>query len=86
VLSAGLSRCGSKEVELVGTQGGGDRRARYGSVTALPPRTLPELAALADRGIRPEVTDPVRAAAEIAEMLEQGTRPTIGWWRRHTAR
>jgi len=86
VLPAGSPRCSSKEVELVDTRGGGERRARYGSVAVLPPRTLRELAALGERGTGPEVTDPVRAAAEIAEMLEQGTRPTIGWWRRHTAR
>ena len=86
MLSAGLSRSGSKEVELVDTQGGGDRRARFGWVAALPPRTLRELAALAERSSRPEVIDPVGAAAEIADMLKQGTRPTIGWWRRHTAR
>ena len=82
----GLSRSGSKEVELVEIRGGGNRRARYGWLAVLPPRTLRELVALGERGIRPEVTDPVRAAAEIADMLEQGTRPTIGCWRRHAAR
>lgn len=84
--AGGIVRCGSKEVKVVEITGGAIRRARFVWVTALPPRTLREFAALAERSTRSEVIDPARAAAEIAEILEQGTRPTIGWWRRHTAR
>jgi len=53
--------------------------------TKLPARTLRHLAAIADRQERREFVDPERAAQEIAQMLSQGTRPTIGWYRRNLA-
>jgi len=55
----------------------------YRWVAGLPAATLRELAALAERRQRREFIDPERAAAELAEMLVAGDRPTIGWYRRH---
>lgn len=52
-------------------------------IAGLDGPTLRELAAIADQLKRPTIVDPERAAEELAEMLEAGTRPTIGWWRRH---
>ncbi len=62
------------------------RRTRFGWVAALPPQTLRELAALAERGNRLEFVDPERAAAELADMLIRGDRPALGWYRRHLGR
>lgn len=53
-------------------------------LASLDPATLRELAALIERrrGGR-GFDDPVAAAEEIAEMLERGTVPALGWYRRH---
>ena len=59
------------------------RRTSYGWVAALPPQTLRELAALAERAHRLEFVDPEQAAAELADMLIRGDRPALGWYRRH---
>ena len=52
----------------------------YRWVAVLPARAL---AALAERQERPQFVDPELAAAELAEMLVAGDKPTIGWYRRH---
>jgi len=59
------------------------RRTRYAWVATLPPQTLRELAALAERSNRLEFVDPEQAAAELADMLIRGDRPALGWYRRH---
>ena len=55
----------------------------YRWVAVLPARTLRALAALAERQERPQFVDPELAAAELADMLVAGDKPTIGWYRRH---
>ena len=57
-----------------------------GWLTSIPPAVLRELAALVERRHHLQFIDPARAAAELAVMLDAGTRPTIGWYRRHTSR
>jgi hypothetical protein len=54
----------------------------YRWVAVLPARTLRALAGLAERQERPQFVDPELAAAELAEMLVAGDKPTIGWYRR----
>jgi hypothetical protein len=58
-----------------------DRRS-----AGLDAATLQELAALADRDTRPVPIEPERMAAELAEIAEQGDRPTVGWFRRNLER
>jgi len=41
---------------------------------------------MAHRATRFVFDDPAAAAAELVDMLAAGTRPTIGWYRRHRAR
>lgn len=53
--------------------------------TQLDPMTLRHLAATSEALRRAQLDDPSRCADELLAMLEAGTRPTIGWWRRHTA-
>jgi hypothetical protein len=53
---------------------------------ALDPITLRELASLADRASRPVPVDPERMAEELAEMVDRGDRPTIGWFKRNYIR
>jgi hypothetical protein len=62
------------------------RRVQYRWVAALPPDVLRELANMGYRGTRFLFNDPTAAAAELVDMLAAGTRPTIGWYRRHRAR
>jgi hypothetical protein len=45
--------------------------------------TLRHLAATAEALHRPGFSDPGAAAEALAAMAARGTRPTIGWWRRH---
>ncbi|MGP0108124.1 MAG: hypothetical protein ACLPR9_04545 [Acidimicrobiales bacterium] len=45
--------------------------------------TLRHLAATAEALYRPRFSDPGAAAEALAAMAARGTRPTIGWWRRH---
>jgi hypothetical protein len=46
--------------------------------------TLRHLAAVADARDHPRFRDPAKAAEEIADMLQRGDVPTVGWWKRHT--
>lgn len=52
-------------------------------VARLPSTTLRELASIAERYDRLEFRDPKAAAEELAEMLSNGNRPALGWYRRH---
>jgi len=63
-----------------------ERQAHYGWVATLPPDVLRELANMAHRATGFVFDDPAAAAAELVDMLAAGTRPTIGWYRRHRAR
>lgn len=51
---------------------------------ALDPSTLRHLAATSEALRRVRLDDPQQCADEMLEMLERGSKPTIGWWRRHT--
>jgi hypothetical protein len=62
------------------------RQAQYGWVATLPPEVLRELANMAHRATGFVFDDPAAVAAELVDMLAAGTRPTIGWYRRHRAR
>ncbi|MGA2307377.1 MAG: hypothetical protein ABSH29_24790 [Acidimicrobiales bacterium] len=53
-------------------------------VAGFDAETLRLLAAVAEERDRPRFHDAAQAAEEIAAMVERGTVPTIGWWRRHT--
>ena len=52
----------------------------------LDPAVLRELAFLLDQDPTRarHFVNPTQAAAELAEILDRGATPTIGWWRRHT--
>ena len=56
---------------------------RYRWVYDLPGDTLRHLAAIAEHFDRPYFSHPEQAAEELVEMLDQGTRPALGWYRRH---
>jgi hypothetical protein len=60
---------------------------RLSFLRLLDPATLRGLASLIeDRGPqRRPLRDPEASAQALAEMLEQGATPTIGWWRRQFA-
>jgi hypothetical protein len=45
--------------------------------------TLRHLAATAEALHRPCFSDPGATAEALAAMAARGTRPTVGWWRRH---
>ena len=49
----------------------------------LSPSLLRHLAAAKERATRPCYDDNNAMAEELAAMLMAGTRPTIGWYRRH---
>lgn len=77
-------------VELVAAStppGPGDRPGRgpidLSWVARLPSTTLRELASIAERYDRREFRNPTVAAEELAEMLSNGDRPALGWYRRH---
>ena len=53
---------------------------------SLSPATLRHLASLKDRAERERYDDTDAMAEELAQMLLAGTRPTIGWYRRHRSR
>ena len=53
---------------------------------ALSPATLRHLAAIKERALRDRYDDTDAMAEELAQMLLAGTRPTIGWYRRHLVR
>jgi hypothetical protein len=49
----------------------------------LSPSVLRHLAAAKERTSRPQYVDSEAMAEELAAMVMQGRRPTIGWYRRH---
>ena len=49
----------------------------------LSPSVLRHLAAAKERSSRPRYDDTEAMAEELAAMLISGTRPTVGWYRRH---
>jgi hypothetical protein len=51
----------------------------------LSPSVLRHLAAAKERAARPHYDDTHAMAEELAAMVMAGTRPTIGWYRRHRA-
>jgi hypothetical protein len=63
--------------------GVGVTRSTFAWTGGLSADTLRHLASIAERAERREFVDPERAATEIAQMLTNGTRPTIGWYRRN---
>jgi hypothetical protein len=52
-------------------------------IDSLPPSTLRHLAALREERDRSRYLDYEAMAKELAEMLCDGRKPTIGWYRRH---
>jgi len=61
--------------------------SRLSFLHLLDPATLRELARLieAREPQRRPLRDPEASAQALAEMLEQGATPTIGWWCRQLA-
>ena len=51
----------------------------------LSPSVLRHLAAAKERASRPRYDATEAMAEELAAMLMSGSRPTIGWYRRHRA-
>ena len=49
----------------------------------LSPSVLRHLAAAKERASRPRYDDTDAMAEDLALMLIAGTRPTVGWYRRH---
>jgi hypothetical protein len=49
----------------------------------LSPSVLRHLAAAKERASRPHYDDTSAMADELVAMLIAGTRPTVGWYRRH---
>ena len=49
----------------------------------LSPSVLRHLAAAKEWASRPNYDDTSAMADELVEMLAAGTRPTVGWYRRH---
>ena len=61
--------------------------ATWVDLDRLTPSVLRHLAAAKERASRPEYDDTEAMAEELAVMVMEGRRPTIGWYRRHrTAR
>ncbi len=59
------------------------RMATWVDLDRLSPSVLRHLAAAKDRASRPEYDDIEAMAEELAVMIMEGRRPTIGWYRRH---
>ena len=59
--------------------------ATWVDLERLSPSVLRHLAAAKERTSRPHYDDTEVMAEELAGMLIAGTRPTIGWYRRHRA-
>jgi hypothetical protein len=57
--------------------------ATWVDLDRLTPSVLRHLAAAKERASRPEYDDTEVMAEELAVMVMEGRRPTIGWYRRH---
>ena len=57
--------------------------ATWVDLDRLTPSVLRHLAAAKERASRPEYDDTEAMAEEIALMVMEGRRPTIGWYIRH---
>ena len=57
--------------------------ATWVDLDRLSPSLLRHLAAAKERASRPEYDDTEAMAEELAVMVMEGQRPTIGWYRRH---
>jgi len=57
--------------------------ATWVDLDRLSPSVLRHLAAAKERASRPHYDDTEAMAEELAAMVMAGTRPTIGWYRRH---
>ena len=60
--------------------------ATWVDLDRLTPSVLRHLAAAKERASRPEYDDTEAMAEELAVMVMEGRRPTIGWYRRHRSR
>ena len=63
----------------------GNRMATWVDLDRLSPSVLRHLAAAKESASRPRYDDTEAMAEELAAMLVSGSRPTIGWYRRHRA-
>jgi hypothetical protein len=84
----GLRSMRGPELDEAGGGGAWSRPAAVQTPTffrSLDPATLRALASLLEESPvhARRFVDPDQAAAELAEILDRGTTPTIGWWRRH---
>jgi hypothetical protein len=59
--------------------------ATWVDLDRLSPSVLRHLAAAKERAARPRYDDTDVMAQELAAMVMQGRRPTIGWYQRHRA-
>ena len=59
--------------------------ATWVDLDRLSPSVLRHLAAAKEHATRPHYDDTDAMAEELAAMVMAGTRPTIGWYRRHRA-
>ena len=57
--------------------------ATWVDLDRLTPSVLRHLAAAKERASRPEYDDTEAMAEELAVMVMEGRRPTIGWYVRH---
>jgi hypothetical protein len=57
--------------------------ATWVDLDRLSPSVLRHLAAAKERSVRPRYDDTGAMAEELAAMVLQNRRPTIGWYRRH---
>ena len=57
--------------------------ATWVDLDRLSPSVLRHLAAAKERASRPEYNDTEAMAEELAVMVMEGKRPTVGWYRRH---
>ena len=60
--------------------------ATWVDLDRLTPAVLRHLAAAKEGAARPRYRDTEVMAEELAAMVMQGRRPTIGWYRRHRVR
>ena len=59
------------------------RMATWVDLDRLSPSVLRHLAAAKERASRPHYDDTEAMAEELAVMVMEGRRPTVGWYRRH---
>jgi hypothetical protein len=57
--------------------------ATWVDLDRLSPFVLRHLAAAKERASRPHYDDTEAMAEELAVMVMEGQRPTVGWYRRH---